>query len=162
MQSPHKDQWLLVHHWKPLTVGTSVIQPSINAWVSAFPTWTERQPLSFLIFQAPAPASPIPGANLHTFLDISLCAHDKGRAEGARGSLAQGALATMPLINLTLNLFKGGQAEKSWKVSSFLPIFPIFYLSSGWIPPSPCPQLALPGSVLTLAPPPQGQAKLLQ
>lgn len=78
----------------------------------------------------------------------------------------------MPQINLTLNLFKGGggeggwvgrQAEKSWKVSSFLPIFPIFYLSSGWIPPSPCPQLALPGSVLlTLAPPPQGQAKLLQ
>lgn len=112
----------------------------------------------------PSPSLPsIPGANLHTFLDISLCAHDKGRAEGARGSLAQGALATMPLINLTLNLFKGGQAEKSWKVSSFLPIFPIFYLSSGWIPPSPCPQLALPGSVLlTLAPPPQGQAKLLQ
>lgn len=153
-----------MNHWKPQSVGTSVIQPSINAWVSAFPTWTERKLLSF-----PNPTSPslssIPGASLHAFLDIPLCDHDKGRAEGACGSLAQGALATMPQINLILNLFKGGgrQAEKYWKVSSFLPIFPIFYLSSGWIPPSPCPQLALPGSVLlTLAPPPQGQAKLLQ
>lgn len=121
-----------------------------------------RQSLSFP--NPPSPSFPsVPGAKLHAFLDIPLYEHDKGSAEGAHGSLAQGALATMPQINLILSYFGGGQAEKSWTVSSFLPIVPIFYLSSGWIPPSPCPQLALPGSVLlTLAPPPQGQAKLLQ
>lgn len=68
----------------------------------------------------------------------------------------------MPQINIILKLFKGDR-QKKFAVSLFLLVVPIFYLSSGWIPPSPCPQLALPGSVLlTLAPPPQGQAKLLQ
>lgn len=70
----------------------------------------------------------------------------------------------MPQINTLLKLFGGGgQREKPQIVSPFLPIVPIPYLSSGWIPPSPCPQLAPPGSVLLiLAAPPQGQAKLLQ
>lgn len=69
-----------------------------------------RQSLSFP--NPPSPSFPsIPGAKLHAFLDIPLYERDKGSAEGARGSLAQGALATMPQINLILSYFGGGRQK---------------------------------------------------
>lgn len=107
-----------------------------------------RQSLSFP--NPPSPSFPsVPGAKLHAFLDIPLYEHDKGSAEGARGSLAQGALATMPQINLILSYFGGGAGRKILN-SFFFPANCSHLLSQFWLD-SPFPLSS--ASTARLSPP---------
>lgn len=164
MQSLLKEWWLLVLHWKPKPSGCGQLSHS---------TLSECLSVNFSYLDWEAtPKSSSPTKPQHHQQSWGQVTH-LSRQPSLR--TWQGQSRRVPLAVLfrkhwlswhkltSPSNYLGGQTEKSWIVSPFLPIAPIFYLSSGWIPPSPCPQLAPPGSVLlTLAPPPQGQAKLLQ
>lgn len=163
-QTPHKDWWLLAHHQMPQTAGCGQLSHSTLSQgcglYSSYSGWETT----------PEPSSPTkPQPPQHSWDHIMcLCRTPPLWTQGQsrRVPLVVLLRECLPCHNLTSSNYLGGtegKKNKSQIVSPFLPIVPTFYLNPGWIPPSPCPQLAPPGSVLlTLAPPPQGQAKLLQ